>query len=652
MQDIQIKLSQKRIDTAKKNQLNIYLTTIDLNKEKIELYTEFIEKVTEFENNLKLIKKGILTKYITPLNTKNNLFYYFLYYHTVKEESNGFLLNEYWPSAQTKCIYRINEQSINPSYGNSNTNHYGQTTSVEEETIENSENTLIRTEILNHLVHLTGETVLLRNSLNNAFKKMDPQELLKIGKRLNQSISELQNWVMKTRTQTVDGLFSKIHSSTNQYNREIQLYFIGEKIEIDKTLLGTISEPITKLVEISYLNNFNLEENKADHFIEVKAFNRNEKFILTIKDNGEKANTKSIKEKYDLSNIEKIFLKIGGTIDIQIVEEKETLITIIIPQTLSILTCLNIKIEHKIFALQQYNIVELIRVNEKSYNIVEGHPVYELRKKIIPLMNLAEHLKLINNSKKISENSNNSSIVANIKDKFIAFVRSDKYFYGIIFDEILEFEETVLKNLSYNYTELSYLAGVGVLGSGKISMILDISKLAEHAHFTSNSELKTDLNKENENQKLDKQETQVQYLMLKVSDKLLAMPMVVMPKIEKFDSSKISNSLGVEIIQIKDKIVHIIRLNTILQITSNSKQENKAEYIVVYEYKNQYIGLIVDEAKEIKNELIMTNDQENHEKGIILGETILKDDIVLILNILTISENMIQQINKVGNINE
>ena len=111
---------------------------------------------------------------------------------------------------------------------------------------------------------LAGELVLGRNQLNEAVRNDDNQGVRAGAHRVSLVTSELQEAVSLTRMQPVSSLFSKfprlVRDLANELGKEVQLKLEGGEVELDKTILEGLSDPLTHMVR-----------NSVDHGIETPA---------------------------------------------------------------------------------------------------------------------------------------------------------------------------------------------------------------------------------------------------------------------------------------------------------------------------------------------------------------------------------------------
>ncbi len=302
-------------------------------------------------------------------------------------------------------------------------------------------------ELINSMMNLASELVLGRNQLRQEIENRyhKSSSLLGITHNIDIVTSELQEDIMKMRLQPVGNLLNKftriVRDLSRQLSKEVNLSIKGKDVELDKTILEGLSDPLTHLVR-----------NCMDHGIEppddrekidkprsgninIKAFHEGGQVNILIEDDGrgidpeklmdkavsngaislERAKAMSDTEKVNLillpglstaesvtdlsgrgvgmdvvkTNIEKL----GGHIDIESIQGKGTSIRIRIPLTLAIIPCLIVGSEKHKFAIPQVNVKELIliRANNVALRIekIRSAEVLHLREKLLPLLNLA-----------------------------------------------------------------------------------------------------------------------------------------------------------------------------------------------------------------------------------------------------------------------
>lgn len=313
----------------------------------------------------------------------------------------------------------------------------------------NTDSTLrVEVSLLESLMNLAGELVLSRNQLLDAITSGD-QHTMQIGaQRINLVTSELQETIMLTRMQPVGNIFNKfprvVRDLAKELGKEIRLEISGREVEMDKTIIEGLSEPITHMVR-----------NAVDHGIEtvearlragkpsfgtihLKAYHEAGQVVVEISDDGrgidparvaasaitkglitpEQVKGMSQKEKTaliflpGLSTAEKVndisgrgvgmdvvktnLDKLGGKVEIESIAGEGTHFIIRLPLTLAIIPSLLLSVNNERFALPQVHVSELIHIAadqiQKRIEVVGNAEVLMLRGTLIPLIRLTDVL--------------------------------------------------------------------------------------------------------------------------------------------------------------------------------------------------------------------------------------------------------------------
>ena len=303
---------------------------------------------------------------------------------------------------------------------------------------------------LNKLVDLAGELVLVRNQLLQTGEREGKKlpGLMPMLQGLNIVTTELQEEILNTRMQPVSTVFGKfprlIRELGTTLGKEIALIQEGGEVELDKTVLEALSDPLTHIIR-----------NTADHGIEtpaerkaagkasegnllLKAYHESGQVIILVKDDGKGIDGDRIAgiafEKgliseddfHNMSQREKIKLifrpgfstadrvssvsgrgvgmdvvrsnieMIGGTVELSSVKGEGTTIKMTLPLTMAIVSCLIVESEGERFAIPQINLEELVMLKPEDYKTMLGYmqnkEVLKLRGDLLPLVDLSEGL--------------------------------------------------------------------------------------------------------------------------------------------------------------------------------------------------------------------------------------------------------------------
>jgi two-component system chemotaxis sensor kinase CheA len=304
--------------------------------------------------------------------------------------------------------------------------------------------------LLDQLMNLAGELVLSRNQLLQTIGSGAVHEAEAVGQRIDLVTSELQGAIMLTRMQPIGNVLGKfprvVRDLAKKLGKEVELHLVGKEVELDKTIIEAISDPLTHLVR-----------NSVDHGIEppgerqsqgkpshgallLKAYHAAGQVVIEINDDGrgidgdqlaatamakglisaDQAKLMSAKEKLNLillpgfstaaqvtdvsgrgvgMDVVKTNLdQLGGTLEIDSVVGRGARIAIKLPLTLAIIPCQIIMTGNERYAIPQANLEELLRIPafqiKERIERVGDAEVVRLRGALLPLIRLSDVLGL------------------------------------------------------------------------------------------------------------------------------------------------------------------------------------------------------------------------------------------------------------------
>lgn len=629
------------------------------------------------------MRKGLVIKKLKSLDSEESpsLPYYLILLSDSKVEP---ILAE--ADIETEFIRTVfvpdsaRETNINPekeSYTEKTTKAANPTSTPREVFSNVSQDTTINVNLnlLNHLINLTGEIVLARNVLALKVLQSGNPELQSISKRFEKLLSELESGILKTRLQSMNVFFQKIprlvRDIAKSTGKQVEVFIEGSDVELDKSLIDQLGDPITHIIRNAIDHGIESRDERVQKGkmpfgnLRISARLSGGNVELLISDDGKGLDTEKIREKVIQKNlatvdvvtrsskeelIEYLFMpgfstavlvtelsgrgvgldvvrsnlkKIGGTVSIDYEENQGTTFTLSIPQTLSIVTCLIVKSANRKFAIPQQNLSELIRLNPSRIKSIENKQVYDLRNQLLPFVNISSLFQL------------DTSIAIDRNEKFIVAVKSEKFYYGIAIDEVLDTEDIVVKPLGEYFEELGFLSGATILGDGDIALILDVSGLARLASMQ-NSQI---LLEDGRHKKATSQKEN--YLLFSVGSTKVCMSINTNPYIVQISKKEIKRYLGLETFLYNKTSIPILYLNSVLRIDS---EESDAPYIslILYKSGNGLIGIAATSVEGVVDDL------EAIRKDQIIGEgflgTAYKDgDNVLILDVNFLLEEFYKQ---------
>ncbi|HEX6058107.1 MAG TPA: chemotaxis protein CheA [Gemmatimonadaceae bacterium] len=367
---------------------------------------------------------------------------------------------------------------------------------------------------LDNLMNLIGELVITRGRLIEIARGLADPSLDEAVTQASRLVSDLQDEIMSARMVPVWQVFDRfprlVRDATRSLDKQIEFSVEGKEIELDRSMLDEIGDPIVHLLR-----------NAIDHGIESPAERRERgkpevgrlslsagrdrsAVVIRVVDDGrgidrgrvlERAKSLGLAEpgKADLSDEELIRLisrpgfstaervsdisgrgvgidavqnrvrALGGSVDIRSTPGQGTIVTVRLPVTLAIIRALLARVNDETYALPMTHVNETVELRGDALKTVKGREVFVLREDVLPLMRLRE---LVRSSERTYRGTE-QVVVLELSDRRV----------GLIVDELTGQQEIVVKQFDGVRDGLSLFSGATILGDGAPALILDVSSL-------------------------------------------------------------------------------------------------------------------------------------------------------------------------------
>jgi two-component system chemotaxis sensor kinase CheA len=377
----------------------------------------------------------------------------------------------------------------------------------------------VDTEVLDEIMNMVGELVLVRNRFQTLNANLGAsEELSKAVSNLDVVTADLQLSVMKTRMQPIKKVFGRfprvVRDLARSLKKEIRLEMVGEDTDLDKNLVEALADPLVHLVRNAVDHGIESPEERVavgkprEGLVVLTASQEGDHILLSIKDDGKGMNADVLRKKVvekglmdeesaarldDKECYNLIFLpgfstkteisdvsgrgvgmdvvktrisQMNGVVEIDSEEGKGSTIIIKVPLTLAIMPTLMVKLGGQNFALPLANVLEILDLDLRKTNVVDGQQVVMVREKALPLFYLSEWL--VNDpSYKLDKYATGHVVVVNASGRQVGFV----------VDQLIGQEEVVIKPLGAKLHGLDGLSGATITGDGQIALILDVPGL-------------------------------------------------------------------------------------------------------------------------------------------------------------------------------
>ncbi len=398
---------------------------------------------------------------------------------------------------------------------------------ISEETGNNQSHTKTQTirvkmDDLDSLVDLVGEIMIakmrLEQVLSDSQQAGKPRQVLR---NLDRLINNLQNHTMKIRLVPIEQIFDRfprmVRDLSNSQGKEVRLEMEGTGIELDRTVLDAIRDPLLHMLRNSVDHGIELPEErekmgKPRHgTIKLKASRLGDKVLIEVSDDGRGIDLEKVKEKAiekhiinrqeaeamttedivdllgspGLSTAQKVtdvsgrgvglnvvinkIESVGGTVRIKTEKNHGTTFTMTIPLSLAIIGGLLVKIGNEKYVIQISNVLSTIQIDQDELRRIHGKPVVMFREQVVPLVYGAEVLNVPQTPAQDSH----------CKMTVIIVEKGGKPL-GLVVDSFESKQDIVLKHIDrIGYNSSNVPTDATILSDGRVALILDLTQLEE-----------------------------------------------------------------------------------------------------------------------------------------------------------------------------
>lgn len=375
---------------------------------------------------------------------------------------------------------------------------------------------------LDQIMNMVGELVLVRNRLVSLGISRDDEEMSKALANLDLVTADLQGAVMKTRMQPIKKVFGRfprvVRDLARTLNKEIDLVLVGEETDLDKNLVEALADPLVHLVRNSVDHGIEMPNDREASgkprtgTITLSASQEGDHILLKIEDDGAGMDPEKLKQiaikrgvldedsaarmtdneaynlifapgfstKVEISDIsgrgvgmdvvKTRITQLNGTVHIDSMKGKGTILEIKVPLTLAIMPTLMVDVAKQVFALPLSSVNEIFHLDLTKTNIVDGQLTVIVRNKAVPLFYLEHWLHRNKTTFKHGDK----------KHGHVVIVQLGMMQIGFVVDALIGQEEVVIKPLGALLHGTPGMAGATITSDGGIALILDVPGLLKH----------------------------------------------------------------------------------------------------------------------------------------------------------------------------
>lgn len=370
----------------------------------------------------------------------------------------------------------------------------------------------VAAERLDELMDRVGELVIAQARLTQIAAGSSDGALKNIAEELERLSSGLRDTTMGIRMVPIGSIFSRfrrlVHDLSRELGKEIEFITTGEDTELDKTMIEKLADPLVHLIRNSV--DHGLEDGTvrlangkpSKGTVRLSAVYAGAEVAISVADDGAGLNHARIRAKAEENGIiqpdaklteqelnQLIFAPgfstakeitslsgrgvgmdvvkrtiegLRGSIDVTTRPGQGTTMTLRLPLTLAIIDGMLVRIGDGRYTIPLSAVEECVELPATADKASRGRNFLDIRGDLVPFIRLREVF--------------NTPGEADDHQK-VVIVSSGEGRVGLVVDQIIGNNQTVIKQLSKLHSSIKSFSGATILGDGTVALILDTAHL-------------------------------------------------------------------------------------------------------------------------------------------------------------------------------
>jgi two-component system chemotaxis sensor kinase CheA len=368
---------------------------------------------------------------------------------------------------------------------------------------------------LDSLMNLIGELVITRGRLTQIATGIEDPALADSVTQASRLIGDLRDEIMTSRMVPVWQVFDRfprlVRDASRSLSKRIEFTIEGKDIELDRSMLDEIGEPIVHLLRNAIDHGIEAPEVRvaagkaAAGKLRLSAARDRSAVVIRVSDDGKgidrdrvltKAKTmglvdqaKTVLNDDELLRIigrpgfstadqvtglsgrgvgiDAVYTRVralGGAVDIRSTPGQGTTATLRLPLTLAIVRALLARAADEVYAIPLTHVSETVELQNAALRTLQGREVLVLRSDVLPVLRLRQLVGLGRREVAVGQ-PHEQVVVIDLPDRRV----------GLVVDELAGQQEIVVKQFDGVKDGLTFFGGATILGNGSPALIVDVS---------------------------------------------------------------------------------------------------------------------------------------------------------------------------------
>ncbi len=367
-------------------------------------------------------------------------------------------------------------------------------------------------ERLDELMDRVGELVIAQARLSQIAAQSSDSGLKTIAEELERLSSGLRDTTMGIRMVPIGTLFSRfrrlIHDLSSELGKPIEFITAGEETELDKTMIERLADPLVHLIRNSVDHGLESAEKRlaagksAKGTVRLSAVYSGAEVAISVSDDGAGLNHERIRAKAEenglitpdtkltdqelnhlifapgfstakevtslsgrgvgMDVVKRTIDGLRGTIDVATTQGQGSTMTLRLPLTLAIIDGMLVRVGNGRYTIPLAAVEECVELPEGIEAHAKGRNFLDIRGSLVPYLRLREVF--------------GTTTPTELHQK-VVIVSSGEGRVGLVVDQILGNNQTVIKQLTKLHSDVKSFSGATILGDGTVALILDTAHL-------------------------------------------------------------------------------------------------------------------------------------------------------------------------------
>jgi two-component system chemotaxis sensor kinase CheA len=367
-------------------------------------------------------------------------------------------------------------------------------------------------ERLDELMDRVGELVIAQARLTQIAAQSADINLKTIAEELERLSSGLRDTTMGIRMVPIGTLFSRfrrlVHDLSGELGKPIEFITTGEETELDKTMIERLADPLVHLIRNAVDHGLEGPEKRlaagksAQGTVRLSAVYSGAEVAISVSDDGAGLNAARIRAKAEENGIiapdakltdqelyhlifapgfstagevtalsgrgvgmdvvKRTIDGLRGTIDLTTRPGEGSTLTLRLPLTLAIIDGMLVRVGDGRYTIPLAAVEECVELPEGIEAHAKGRNFLDIRGSLVPYLRLREVFGLRGEADEHQK---------------VVIVSSGEGRVGLVVDQIIGNNQTVIKQLSKLHSGIKSFSGATILGDGTVALILDTAHL-------------------------------------------------------------------------------------------------------------------------------------------------------------------------------